>query len=118
LEDAMAVTAFAAPILPGKTEQWKQAVSELNGSRSADWDEWHRRMGITKQVVCLQQTPAGDFAVVYAEGDDPTAPIGRMLASDHPFDQWFVETILTGVHGIDSGTGAPPSNEVFGEWGE
>lgn len=112
----MAVACFAAPILPGKVAQWKEAMSAISGDRKAEFADWNRRLGLTRHVAALQHTPDGDFVVVYAEGDDPASTMERLLASDHPFDKWFVENVLTGVHGIDAAQGPPPANQVFIDW--
>lgn len=111
----MPVTTFAAPILPGKTEEWKQAAEEMMGARSAEHDQSRRRMGLTREVVSLQQTPHGDFVVVCLEGDDPDGVIAKYLASDHPFDRWFAETFLVGIHGMDAAQ-LPPPNQLFLDW--
>jgi hypothetical protein len=60
--------------------------------------------GLRREVVSLQSTPQGDFVVVFLEGTDPSGVVARYLASDVPFDRWFTDTVLKGVHGI---TGAP-----------
>ena len=112
----MAVTTFCAPLLPGKTEAWKQAVAEIGGPRAADWDDMQRRNGITRQVVSLQRTPDGDFVCVFLEGDDPNATLGGLFTSDHPFDKWFADTILIGTHGMSREEGPPPPNQVFVDW--
>jgi len=114
----MTVTAFAAPILPGKTAAWKAAMAEMTGPRNAEFEDWNHRLGLTRHMACLQQTPDGDFVVVYAkgEGDTPTTVIARTLSSDHPFDKWFAEAVLRGVHGIDSAQVPPPPNQVFVNW--
>lgn len=112
----MAVNCFAVPILPGKTNDWKQAMAALSGARKAEFDEWNRRLGVTRHVVSLQETPGGDYVVVYAEGDDPAGTMEQLLTSDHPFEKWFVETILIGTHGVDPAQGAPPTNQVFIDW--
>lgn len=112
----MAVDVFAAPILPGKTAAWKEAMAEMTGPRHAEFEDWNRRLGLTRHTACLQQTPDGDFVAVFAEGDAPASVISRTLASDHPFDKWFAETVLRGVHGIDSPDDAPPPNPVFVDW--
>jgi len=109
----MPVTTFAAPILPGRTETWKKAVSEISGARKAEYEDSRRRMGVTREIASLQSTPQGDFVVVCIEADDPATVMSRYLASDAPFDRWFTETVLTGVHGIES---APPPNETFVDW--
>lgn len=112
----MAVITFAAPLLPGKTEAWKQAATEMASSRSAEFDECRRRMGVTREVVSLQETPAGDFVCVFIEGDDPDGLISAYLHSDHPFDRWFAETVLVGAHGMDPSGEGPPPNQLFVDW--
>jgi len=108
----MPVTTFAVPILPGKTEAWKQAAVSLTADRKADFDDFNQRFGITRHVASLQQTPQGDFAVVFIEGDDPDSVLGKMQQSEHPFERWFVATFFEDVHGITSSQGPPPPNSV------
>ena len=115
-ETFMAVTVFAAPILPGRTDAWKAAVAEMKGPRREERDASHRRLGITREVVALQQTPEGDFAVVFIEGEDPEHVIGKYFASDHPFERWFTETVLVGTHGMSPDQDPPPPNEVVYDW--
>ena len=112
----MPATTFVAPILPGRTEAWKQAVQEITGSRKSEHEESRRRMGVTREIASLQSTPQGDCVVVCLEADDPDAIISRILTSDAPFDRWFAETVLKGVHGIDGSEGPPSPNQVFVDW--
>lgn len=112
----MPAITFAVPILPGKTDMWKQAVTEIIGSRQSEHDESRRRMGVTREVVSLQQTPEGDYVVVFLEGDDPAGVVSKYLNSDAPFDRWFAETILRGTHGLDASHPPPPPNQVFVDW--
>ena len=84
----MPVTTFAAPLLPGKTDAWIQAATEMNGPRRAELEASLRRKRVTRDVVSLQRTPQGDFVVVCIEGDDPDAVISEYLNSDDPFDRW------------------------------
>ena len=107
----MPVTTFAAPILPGKTDAWQQATSEIRGARRADYQASRAALGIKQEIVSLQQTPDGDLAVVYIEADDPDTVIARMFASDSDFDKWFSETVLVGLHGM-SVDSLPPTNAV------
>ncbi|MDH3602819.1 MAG: hypothetical protein OEU26_24675 [Candidatus Tectomicrobia bacterium] len=60
----MPVVTFAVPILPGKTDMWKQAVAEMMGSRKSEFEESRRRMGVTREVVSLQTTPDGDYVQI------------------------------------------------------
>lgn len=112
----MAATTFAVPILPGKTEAWKQAAAEMTGPRRAEYEESRRRLGLTREVVSLQQTPEGDYVVVCLEGDDPEGVVSKYLNSDAPFDRWFAETILIGIHGMDASQEPPPPNQIFIDW--
>lgn len=112
----MAVTVFAAPILPGKTDAWKAAVAEMKGPRAAGHAESRRLHGIRRETACLQQTPMGDFVCVFIEGDDPDTVLQREMASDHPFDQWFCKAVLKECHGITPEGDAPPPNELFVDW--
>ena len=112
----MTAITFAVPILPGKTEAWKQAVSEIRGPRKNEYEESRRRMGVTREVVSLQPSPDADYVVVYLEGDDPAGVVSRYLHSDEPFDRWFAETVLIGTHGMDASQEPPPPNEVFFDW--
>lgn len=109
----MAAVTFNVPILPGKTEAWKQAVAEMKGAKNAEYQESRRRMGVTREVVSLQQTPQGDSVVVFLEGTDPGGVVAKYLSSSAPFDRWFADTVLKGVHGVSA---APPSNELFVDW--
>ena len=112
----MPATTFAVPLLPGTTDAWKRAVAEMTGARRAEYEESRRRMGLTREVVTLQQTPDGDYVVVCLEGDDPNGMVSRYLNSDEPFDRWFAETILIGTAGMDASQEPPPPNQVFVDW--
>ena len=113
----MAVLNFAAPILPGKIDQWKAFLDqvETGGARRAEWEDQMRRFRISRQVVSLQQTPHGDFAVVMFEGDDPGAMMAGLAGSSNEFDKWFAQQILE-IHGIDASEPPPgPMSETVAE---
>jgi len=108
----MASTSFAAPILPGKTDAWKASVAEINGPRKDAYIQARRALGITKEVASLQQTPNGDFVVVYIEGADAAGMLQKMLAATDPFHTWFKQAVLKDCHGIE-GDHLPPANPVM-----
>jgi hypothetical protein len=85
----MPVTTFAVPVLAGKTDAWKKAVAE--DERATE----ERLRG------------------VFIEAGDPANIVAKYLSSDAPFDKWFTESVLKGVHGISA---APPGNETFVNW--
>ena len=111
----MTAITFAVPILSGKTEIWKEAITEMMGPRKTEHNESRRRMGVTREVACLQQSPEGDYVVVCLEGDDPASVPSKYLNSDVPFDRWFAETVLSGTHGMDASQPLP-QNQVFVDW--
>ncbi len=86
------------------------------GSRKSETDEFLKRGGIVKEVVCLQQTPMGDFAVIYLEGENPANINESIMASDHPYEKWFVQSVMVELHGMNTSLEAPPANEVIVDW--
>ena len=86
---------IVAPILPGKLEAWRRMMREVTGPRYAEWADHHRRMGVAREVVWEQRLPGMDLAIVAIDGVDPGAILDKMTASDHPFDVWFRDTIIS-----------------------
>jgi hypothetical protein len=102
--------AFAAPLLPGKTDADRDALRSCGeGERKADHEASRQRAGITREAVWIQSTPGGDVAVVLIEADDVGAAMGALATGQDPFDQWFRGHIKD-VHGMDLETDefAPP----------
>jgi hypothetical protein len=94
--------AFAAPILPGKTDEDREDMrsSGSGGERHAPFQASRARQGITREAVWIQQAPGGDLAVVYIEADDLPPAFAGLCVSQDPLDPWFREQIRD-VHGID-----------------
>ncbi len=105
----MPMTAAAFPILPGKTDEWRAWMAEINGPRREEFDASRRNAGVRERTF-LQTTPMGDLVIVTLEGDDPGRAFGKMLSADDAFTAWFAEKALA-VHGVDlraRPTVAPP----------
>jgi len=81
--------AFAAPLQPGMTEAARQFAREAYETRKAEMTESRRTKGLTREIVFLNQTPAGDLVIVYLEGADPVDANRQFAASNAPFDRWF-----------------------------
>ena len=86
---------IVAPILPGKLEAWREMMREITGPRYAEWADHHRRMGVSREVVWEQRFPDMDVAIVCIDGVDPEDILEKMTRSDHPFDIWFRDTIIS-----------------------
>ena len=95
----MALMAVAFSIAPGKTEDWKRFIAELNGARRADFVASRKGIGARERTF-LQPTPMGDLVVVTLEGDDPAQAFGKFVSSKDPFTLWFLEQVKD-VHGVD-----------------
>ena len=96
---------IAVPILPGKTAQWKNFISELKGNRFEQFVESRKRLGIRERSF-FQSTPNGDFIIVTLEGNDPITSFKTFGAGNDPFTKWFVSQVKE-IHGVDL-TLAPP----------
>ena len=109
----MQAIAFAAPLLPGKTDADREALAACaSGDRRADHEASRKRAGITRESVWIQSTPNGDVAVVLIEASDIQAAMGAMATSDEPFDQWFRGHVLE-VHGMDMTEESQPPEQVL-----
>jgi hypothetical protein len=95
----MTLGAAAFPILPGKTDDWRKFLAELNGSRRADYEASRKAVGVRERVF-FQPTPMGDMVVLTLEGDDPAGAFTRLAAMTDPFSTWFFAQVQA-VHGFD-----------------
>ena len=96
----MKTMAFAAPILPGKTEDWKNLCKDLQGPRKKEFTESRRRMGVKVERTYLQHTPGADMVIVSIEGDDAENFFKKLGSSADPFDAWFRKRVME-IHGTD-----------------
>jgi hypothetical protein len=107
----MAIVNFAAPILPGKLDAWHAMNASINGERKAAMDAMQASAGVKTQYAHLQQTPMGDFAIVFIEADDPGAFFGAMASGTDELTTWFRAQIGE-IHGMDLTD--PPAMPVLG----
>jgi len=104
----MALNAVVFPILPGKTDEWREFIAELNGPRRAEFTASRAAAGAHERTY-LQQTPMGDIVIVTLEADDPGRSFGQMMAATDPFSVWFLGRVKA-LHGVDLSvpmTGSP-----------
>ncbi len=93
------VLAFSAPILPGKTEQWRKFMDELKTNKYKEFSE-SRKVNNVRERTFLQQTPMGDVVVVTLEGDDPAGSFAGFANTDNEFTNWFVKEVEQ-IHGFN-----------------
>lgn len=112
----MASFAPAFPVLLGKTEQWKHFCQEMVRPHHSEYEASNKRLGITRVVTSLQQTPQGDMAIVYLEAPDIPRVFEGYTSSQEPFDVWFREQVKD-IHGVDFSEPLPgPLPEVVIDW--
>jgi hypothetical protein len=82
------------PVLPGKTEDARAFMRELEGPRRAAYHRAEREIGVAKELWFLQPDAAGDRLILYMEGEDLGATFGRFVASTDPLFVWFKARLL------------------------
>ena len=78
---------FMLPILPGKTETARAFLQEQNGPRKQELIACGQSVGVSKEVWAIQQTPQGDFFVVYMAGEDIAQAFAQLAGSQDEFDR-------------------------------
>lgn len=105
--------AFAAPIKPGKSDDWKSWVGELTGPRKADFEEMNERYALTTHAVWLQENPDGSqLAIIVLDGAGASEFLGKLAGSDHQFDTRFRSNIEE-IHPFDFSGPPPPAPVRF-----
>jgi hypothetical protein len=112
----MDIACFALPILPGKENAARAFLVTLEGPRKGQYATSEQRLGITKEVWALQQTPQGSLFVVYFEGTDIGKAFQQFARSQDEFDQWFKGQVRE-TTGADLNTPPPgPLSEVLSRY--
>jgi len=88
------------PILPGKTDDARAFMRDLDGPRKSEFDQSERRIGIGKELWYLATLPRGDQLIGYMEAADFNQAVGQFSASQVPFDLWFKQR-MADVTGVD-----------------
>ena len=91
---------LALPILPGKEEEWRRFVQEVEGPLLGEYERLRRRMGLGSERVWIAQGPRREVALAYAEVASPEEAARTLAESGEPFDVWFREKLLE-LHDCD-----------------
>lgn len=106
-------TAFMVPLLPGKKEAALAFAGALMNERRTELDR--AQLTVTKESWFLQETPMGDFLIVYFQAPDPDRVHQNLAVSEDPFDVWFRAQVLE-ITGIDISTPMPGSPTQILNW--
>jgi hypothetical protein len=109
----MTTLSLALPVLPGGADKLRDLAAACRGERQPEFEDFHRRVGLTAEQWFLQPTPQGDLFILTLEGD-PLGAVAKLAASAHPFDRRFKERARE-VHGVDFNQPlpGPPPEQVF-----
>jgi hypothetical protein len=112
----MATTlAFAIPIVPGRTDDFRSAHRRFALERRMEFEASRQELGVLAEYGFLQHTPAGDLAVVVFEVEDPSRFLTGMATSANALDVDF-RSYLRETFGLDvTQPSSPPSESVF-QW--
>jgi hypothetical protein len=106
--------AFCAPVMPGADEAGRAFAREAFETRRKEMTASRRELRQNVEVVTLQQTPMGQIACVYIEGEDPVEANRRFAESTSSFDTWFKDQLTTVFPPeIDFSKPVPPVREMF-----
>ncbi len=100
---------LVVPITPGKTQDARDFMRELEEQRKPDYGRSGRRIGITKEAWYLARTPGGDQFVAYMETRDFGQALSLLSGSQDEFDLWFKRRLADST-GLDLNT--PPSGPL------
>jgi hypothetical protein len=104
---------FALPIQSGKADAARAFQRELDGARKSQYAASEQRLSITKEIWALQQTPEGDFFVVFFQSNDIGGAIKQFVGSQDEFDQWFKRQVRD-TTGVDLNVPPPgPLSEIL-----
>jgi hypothetical protein len=96
--------------IPGKTQDARDVMRELEEQRKPDYGRSERRIGITKEAWYLARAPGGDQFVAYMESPDFGQALSLFSGSLDEFDLWFKRHRLASSTGLDLNT--PPSGPL------
>jgi hypothetical protein len=97
----MTVFNGAFPILAGKLEAERAFAEETMGARRAEFEEFQKRRGVTRETWSVQQTPDGNaFVVIWFESPDSEQAIAEVTRDPSAFGAWFRERVKE-ISGIE-----------------
>jgi hypothetical protein len=105
---------FAVSIFPlAKPEEWREfCETAAHGERAEAHREFLRRLGITREHIFHQSTPAGDLMVLVHEGvtqSEVADKLGSMMQNPTSEHERYIAThVIPELHGVDPTAGPPP----------
>jgi hypothetical protein len=101
---------IAAPVVPGKLEEWKEFSRDLHeGPRRSDFAAFIKKSGLSRVRCWLQEGRGAAMAILLYEGETPAGFVQQIAISQEPFAVWFRESVQE-CNGMDltQPMGPPP----------
>jgi hypothetical protein len=108
---------FAVQVFPiAKPDDWRAFIASINtGERADAHRQLLRRLGVKREHVYHQATPAGDVMVLVWEGveqDRVAELMGDMVQNPQSEHERYLAThVIPDIHGVDPTAGPPPRME-------
>jgi len=105
---------FAVFVFPiAKPQEWREFVDSAgSGERAEAHRGFLRRLGVKREHIHHQSSPAGDLMVLVWEGvdqDAATAAMGEALQNPQSEHERYIATyVIPELHGVDPTAGPPP----------
>jgi hypothetical protein len=106
---------FAVAVFPvAKPDEWRAwADSIASGERADAHRQMMRRLGIRREHIRYQASPAGDVMVLVWEGveqDRVAGLLGDLVQNPQSEHERYIATyVIPDLHGVDPSAGPPPA---------
>jgi Family of unknown function (DUF6176) len=99
-EVVMEQICLVIPVQPGRADDARVFMRELEASRKGEYARSEERIGITKEVWFLAAVADGEAMVAYMETNDFANALRLFSQSQDEFDMWFKRR-LADATGVD-----------------
>jgi len=105
---------FAVTVFPvAKPDEWRAWIDSIaSGDRAGAHRQMMRRLGIKREHIRHQASPAGDVMVLVWEGVDqdrvPGLLAGLVQDPQSEHERYIATHVIPDLHGVDPSAGPPP----------
>ena len=105
---------FAVTVFPvAKPDEWRAWIDSVDSGERADAHrQFLRRLGVKREHVRHQASPAGDVMVLIWEGVDqdrvPELMADLMQNPQSEHERYIATYVIPDIHGADPSAGPPP----------
>jgi hypothetical protein len=113
----MMTDTFAVQVFPiAKPREWREFCESIQtGERADAHREMLGRLGVSREHIFHEQTPAADMMVLVWEGVDQEQAVEAMAEviqkPQSEYERYLVSHVIRELHGIDPSAGPPPQVE-------